>query len=129
MQLIKSLRFSIIAGILCLNYYFSTVRVKKMSSDSSDEDIILYNYYRKRRNRQKKRRYWIHPYIEKNIKCRAFVAAKELQETDAKFLAFYRMSKESYIHLVQLLVPAIHKKNTPMRECVGADERILITLR
>lgn len=98
-------------------------------SSSSDEDIILYYYNRKRRNRRKKMRYWVHPYIEKNIHCRAFVAAKELQQTDAKFLAFYRMSKESYIHLVQLLVPAIHKKNTTMRECVGAEERILITLR
>ncbi|XP_060857450.1 uncharacterized protein LOC132935032 [Metopolophium dirhodum] len=39
------------------------------------------------------------------------------------------MSKDSYLQLVQLISPAIHKKNTNMRECVNAEERILITLR
>lgn len=53
----------------------------KMSSDSSDEDnVLLYLYYKNKR--KCKRRFWVHPYIEKNINCRAFVAARELHEND-----------------------------------------------
>lgn len=44
-------------------------------------------------------------------------------------MAFYRMSKESYKEIVDIIPPAIYQKNTNMRECVSAEERILITLR
>jgi len=98
---------------------------KNYASSSDEEDVI---YYYSRRKKQQKR-FWVHPYLEKNISCRLFVAAKELQQTDAKFIAFYRMSKQGYLDLVHLVVPAIRQKNTNMRECVSAEERILITLR
>ncbi|XP_047525133.1 protein ALP1-like [Pieris napi] len=101
-----------------------------MSSDSSDEEALaVFLFYRNRRRQRKSRKYWIHPYIERNINCRVFVAAQELQHDDKKFLSFYRMSKETYLHLVTLLKPAIHQLNTKFRECVSAEERIMITLR
>ncbi|CAI6359011.1 unnamed protein product [Macrosiphum euphorbiae] len=98
------------------------------TSSSDEEDIVMYYWY-KRMQTKKKRKYWVHPYIEKNINCRTFVAARELQETDATFLAFYRMSRESYTELVTIISPAIHQQNTHLRECVSPEERILITLR
>lgn len=58
-----------------------------------------------------------------------FVAARELQENDEKFQSFYRMSKETYMLLVNIVRPTISKVNTNMRECVSAEERIMITLR
>jgi len=60
-----------------------------------------------------------------------FIAAEQLNQTDAKFIEFYRMSKDSYQELVKLVVPNpnIHKMDTNMRECVSPEERILITLR
>jgi hypothetical protein len=73
--------------------------------------------------------FWTHPYFERNIKCRFFVAANQLQESDSKFTALYRMSKASYQHLLQMTVPALTKHNTNMRECVSTEERLLITLR
>nr|CAI5859362.1 unnamed protein product [Callosobruchus analis] len=82
-----------------------------------------------RMTRRRQRRLWVHPYIERNFHKRLFVAAREMQEGDTKFLAFYRMSKECYTHLVETLAPAIHYVDTNMRECVTAEERILITLR
>ena len=54
---------------------------------------------------------WVHPYIERNINCRLFVAAKELNQTDAKFKAFYRMSKDSFLELVRLIAPEIQRRN------------------
>lgn len=78
--------------------------------DSSDEEMmIVYYYYHTKRNR-KRRIFWVHPYIERNFHHQLFVAARELNLSDAKFLCFYRMSKDSYLQLVQLISPAIHKK-------------------
>nr|XP_023011714.1 protein ALP1-like isoform X1 [Leptinotarsa decemlineata] len=39
------------------------------------------------------------------------------------------MSKESYLELTRIISPLIEKIDTNMRECVSAEERILITLR
>jgi hypothetical protein len=97
------------------------------STDSSDEEDVVAYYYFRRRKQEK--RCWVHPFLKKNIRCRLFVAAKKLQQTDSKFIAFYRMSKQCYTDLVQLIAPAIRQQNTNMRECVSAEERILITLR
>lgn len=98
-----------------------------MSSSSDEEIVVMYLYLRQRR-RRKRRTTWIHPYIEKNINCRMFVAAKELQETDRKFLDCYRMSKTTYLELVEIMTPQLQKQNTNMRECVSPQERLLITL-
>ncbi|XP_025193653.1 uncharacterized protein LOC112593474 [Melanaphis sacchari] len=98
-----------------------------VDSDSSDEEVITAYYYYRRN--KKNRRFWVHPYIEKNFHHRLFIAARELNLSDTKFLCFYRMSKESYLYLVNLISPAINKRDTNMRECVNAEERILITLR
>jgi hypothetical protein len=48
------------------------------STDSNDEEDMVAYYYFRRRKQEKK--CWIHPYLEKNIRCRLFVAAKELRE-------------------------------------------------
>ncbi|KAL0879269.1 hypothetical protein ABMA27_003049 [Loxostege sticticalis] len=98
-----------------------------MSSSSDEEIVVMYLYLRQRR-RRKRRTMWIHPYIEKNINCRMFVAAKELQESDRKILDCYRMSKTTYLELVEIMTPQLQKQNTNMRECVSPQERLLITL-
>ncbi len=56
------------------------------SDSSSDDNMIISHYYE----------HWflLHPYIDKNLNRRLFVAAKELQECDSKFLAFYRMKED-----------------------------------
>lgn len=95
---------------------------------SDEEDMIDYYQYR-RRQRRARREYWVHPYIMENRNSRLFVAAQELSQTDRKFIAFYRMSKESYLELTRIISPLIEKIDTNMRECVPACERILITLR
>lgn len=99
-----------------------------MSNSSSDEDDVI-DYYQYRRLRRVQRKHWIHPYITRNVNTRLFVAAKEFSQTDRKFIAFYKMSKESYRELVRMVGPFIEKMDTNMRECVPAEERILITLR
>lgn len=103
--------------------------VQDMSEDSSDEDTMLLDYYLRRRRRRLVRRFWVHPYLENNFQNRLFVAAKQLELSDVKFVAFYRMTKQSFLELVKLVSPVIQKQNTVMRESVESEERILITLR
>lgn len=94
---------------------------------SSDEDVIAcYMYLRLRRKRKK---YWVHPYVAKNISCRLYKAAQQLSQDDVKFRAMYRMSKQSYRELLCLIAPIIAKQNTTFRECVSAEESLLIILR
>jgi hypothetical protein len=66
----------------------------------------------------------VHPYISRNFNCRAFIAAKELSQDDRKFKSFYRMSKESFVEVVQVGGPAITKKDANCRHCTGDGEII-----
>ena len=47
-------------------------------------------------------------YIERNINCRKFVAARELQENDEKFMSFYRKRKKTYMLLPRPMAP-VHR--------------------
>ncbi|KAJ8886041.1 hypothetical protein PR048_012247 [Dryococelus australis] len=73
------------------------------------------------------RMFWTHSYIDRNIKCRLFVAATQLKESHSKFIALHIMSKASYQHLVEMTVPALTEHNINMRECVSVEEILLIT--
>jgi hypothetical protein len=80
-------------------------------TDSTDEeDVVAYYYFR---GRKQEKRCWVYPYLKKKKKkicCRLFVAANELQQTDSKYIAFYRMSKQCYTDLVQPIAPAIQQQ-------------------
>jgi hypothetical protein len=39
------------------------------------------------------------------------------------------MSKESFTEVVQVVGPAITKKDTNCKQCIEVEERLLITLR
>jgi hypothetical protein len=93
-----------------------------MSSD--EEDIIVMWWFM---NRKKIRAHWVHPYVKINFNHRVFIAAKELSQDDRKFQLFYQMSKESFTDVVRVVVPVITKKDTKCRQCIGVEERLLIT--
>lgn len=91
------------------------------SSDSNEDDII--DYYQYRRPRRVQRNHWVHPaYMRENANSRLFIAANESPRTDRKFIAFHRMSKESYLELARMVDPILEKLNTDMREFVSAGE-------
>lgn len=69
------------------------------------------------------------PYLGRSIHYRLNIAARDLSEADERFSDMYRMTKTTFKELVRIVTPGIIKTNTYMRECIGAEERILITLR
>ncbi|KAG8279226.1 hypothetical protein J6590_004033 [Homalodisca vitripennis] len=95
--------------------------------DSDEEDVV--NYYLYRRWRRTQREHWVHPYLRNNVNSRLFVAARELSQSDRKFKSFYRMTKDSFLELTRLVGPSLEKMDTHMRECIPAQERLMITLR
>ena len=90
-----------------------------------EQDSLFYMYLQWR----KKKLYWLHPYIQRNINCHLFVAAKELTEPGEKFQCMSKMTKIMFQELVMVISPAITIQNTNIRQCVSAEERILTTLR
>ncbi|CAH1963185.1 unnamed protein product [Acanthoscelides obtectus] len=53
----------------------------------------------------------------------------ELNQCPERFQSFYRISKDCFTRLLNIIKPKITKKNTNWRNCVSAEERLLITLR
>ncbi|XP_050313273.1 uncharacterized protein LOC126748227 [Anthonomus grandis grandis] len=95
-------------------------------SSSEDEDVLALVHL----NNIKRRRYWVHPlWKKKNKKYGSFNVFKELNQYPERFQSFYRMSKDCFTRLLNIIKPKITKKNTNWRNCVSAEERLLITLR
>jgi len=76
-----------------------------MESDSSDDSVIVMWSYLK--SKKKKRKFWIHPYLANNINRNEYVSSRELLLHPERIKSFYRMSKESFSELCNLLEPAI----------------------
>lgn len=91
----------------------------KLNMSSSEEDMIDYYQYRRVRSAGKK-----------NVPTgsRMGILTENLQ-SEKKFLALYRMRRNTYLKLLKMLKPHLEKKDTNMRESIPAEERILITLR
>lgn len=75
--------------------------IDDLTFTSDEEDFLLFDFVRSR----KRRAHWIHPYIANNYKKRLFVAARELSENDNKFRSFYRMRKDTFTILRNILGP------------------------
>ena len=80
--------------------------------------------------RKKGRRYWVHPIVSNRLLRGAFhTSFTELKEHPDKFVDYFRMSQESFDHLVTVIGPRVVRKDTNMRKCVPVEERLAVTLR
>lgn len=75
------------------------------------------------------RKYWVHPLNQIRTQFGAFhILYSKLREHPEKFFKFYRMSINSYDEL-KLLIKNKIQKQTAVREPIGVDERLTVTLR
>lgn len=102
--------------------------VSEMSS-SSDEDIAAAYLLVKRRKKKTYRNFWVNPFYTINLRHSSYIVAQELNNDSVKFHGFYRMSKDTFKILAELLKPEISKKDTNYRKAITSEERLLITLR
>ena len=73
--------------------------------------------------------YWIHPFNEDvHTKGEFFTTYPDLRKYPEKFFRTYRMSIRQFDTLLHHLHPVISKQDN-YRESIGAEERLVITLR
>ncbi|CAH1987925.1 unnamed protein product [Acanthoscelides obtectus] len=93
------------------------------TSSSDDDDFLMWQLSRR------KRRFWVHPYNEDCTIHGNFILSQQLKSDEDKFQLYHRMSQNTYQLLLDLVKPSLTKQNTHYRDCVPAEERLLITIR
>lgn len=98
---------------------------------SSEEDnIALIAAVIARRRRKQRRKFWIHPYLRDNADTHStFIVSQQLQVHPQKFQNFYRMEKETFKKLVDVMKPSMQLQDTNYRRAITVEERLLIFLR
>ncbi|CAG4958838.1 unnamed protein product [Parnassius apollo] len=102
-----------------------------LSSMDEDEILIMYYFLKRRKMKQEmKRRYWVHPMLMKRIPlglCQSYI--EELKSDDGKFYEYLRMTVSTFDSLLARLADNLRRENTHFRNCISAEERLVITLR
>ena len=76
------------------------------------------------------REYWIHPFNEDvHTKGKFFTTYPDLRKYPEKFFRTHRMSIRQFDTLLYHLCPVISKQDNNYHESIGAEERLVITLR
>ena len=98
--------------------------------------LFLYNLHQKMlrentKTRKRKRRFWIRKlYEERNVKGEYKLLINDMRLHDHEmFFRYFRMFPKTYESLPKLIGPDIKKVSTKMREPIGPDQRLAVTLR
>ena len=86
---------------------------------------------KRRRQRMRRRSCWMREIFvkRKNEGTDAILIPKLLSDS-VHFRNFFRMSKDTFSYLLQLLEPQLRtRKDTKLRRCISAKERLGVTLR
>lgn len=88
-------------------------------------------------HRKNERRFWVRPSLRKRNEYGIEKLLADLRKDDiglrgemrSSFQNFLRMSSENFEDLIQVVGPAIYKRNTNYRNAISVEERLAITLR
>ena len=84
----------------------------------------------RRKRKKRKRKYWVHPIVSQRLLRGAFhTLFDDLKGHPEKFCNYFRMSQETFGHLMTITGPLIAHQDTNMRKCVPLQERLAVTLR
>ena len=76
------------------------------------------------------RQYWVHPFNEDvHLKGEFFSTYPDLHKYPQKFFRIYGMSVRQFDALLHHIRPVISKLDNNYRESIGAEERLVTTLR
>ena len=86
---------------------------------------------RRRRRRFSERETWMHPLTAERLSVGQYytIMHRLRQDDGTKFFDYFRMSQQTFDELLDILRPHIEKKDTTLRNCIPAEERLAITLR
>jgi hypothetical protein len=91
--------------------------------------IVIFHHLKEKERKIRERRHWVTPVL----KSRDLYGGNQLLNdlsigNTGQFKNFCRMSSEDFEHLLNLIEPAIRKKDTNYREAISSKERLAITL-
>jgi len=95
-------------------------------------NLFLSHAYRQGKvNKNKKRRFWIRGlYQERDQKGEYILFVRDLWLYDHEiFFKYFRMMPNIFENLIKLIALSTQRKTTKMREPIGVDQRLLVTLR
>lgn len=98
-----------------------------------DDDIfalaICYKYAKIKRKKSQ-RKFWVHNIFRSRLKEGEFhTLFRRLQEDEAKFYKYYRMTPIKFNQLIEILEMPLTKQNTKFRQSIGPYERLTVFLR
>ena len=99
-------------------------------SDEEIEEILLLYWYSTKRKVKGKRRWWVHDIIQKRKEYGEYHRlVKELELDEERFYQYFRMSKDQFKLILDLVEPHITKTDTQLRDSITPRERLAICIR
>ncbi|KAJ8970509.1 hypothetical protein NQ317_007874 [Molorchus minor] len=101
-----------------------------LSMEFYEQALLLALLIKRRKNRKRQRRFWVDPHgAERYKKGMFYNGYRDLRRNNTKFKEYFRMSVGCFDELYSILRDEIAGKDTVMRRCVPAEEKLLLTLR
>ena len=93
--------------------------------------VFVTNRKKKLLKKKQIKRFWRRSiFRDRKLHSEYYTLFQVLKDTDREwFFKYIRMSPERFSHLLSLVRDKISKKDTKLRECISAEERLVITLR
>ena len=99
-----------------------------ITTDDSDDEMLMMGYHILKRRRRK--RMWVHDINSKREELGEYhKLVNELRQHPDKFYTYFRMSKEKFDELVEILTPTLHRQTSHFRRPIGVPEQLAICLR
>lgn len=77
-----------------------------------------------------KRKRWVKEWLKKREQFSHMLLLKEILKTDEDdYKNYFRMSDNLFNKLLSMVKPFLERKDTNMRKCISAEERLAVTLR
>ncbi|KAJ8936306.1 hypothetical protein NQ314_012422 [Rhamnusium bicolor] len=83
-----------------------------------------------RKRRKRRAEYWVHPLNTRRLECGEYHRlCQELETYPARYFQYFRMSRNQFEKLHNMLADEISKENTNYRDAISSRERLVVTLR
>lgn len=80
--------------------------------------------------KKKERKSWVHPINQIRSKYGEFHhLTRDLIDDESRFYEYFRMSRDSFFRLHEMIQDKIKRRTTNFRKPIGTTERLAVTLR
>ncbi|KAJ8931165.1 hypothetical protein NQ314_015962 [Rhamnusium bicolor] len=82
-----------------------------------------------RKRRKRRAEYWVHPLNTRRLECGEYHRlCQELETCQARYFQYFRISRNQFEKLHNMLADEISKENTNYRDAISSRERLVVTL-